>query len=123
MTKGGTSAKAEGGGRGLCDWRVYVLRAHAERDEPRGDALQPWNRIDDAGKHRWPKWLIPRLECNADDLVLNDNLHGLRHPHRKLAPSAHRVEFIFCRAAAGEFCGQKIGGCHRILDREVDADA
>ena len=100
-----------------------MLRAHAERDESRGDTLQPGNRVDDARKQWNAKRPISRLEGDADEFVLDDNLHGLRHSYRKLAPAAHGVELVFGGAAIGQSRGQQVSGRDRVLDSKVDADA
>ena len=74
-------------------------------------------------KQRSPERLTARLQRHADDVVLDHDLHGLRHPHRKFAAPPHRVEFVFRRAAIGKFRSQQVRGRDRVLDREVDADA
>ena len=99
-----------------------MLRPNANRDKTRGDVLQPGKPTNEAQEERRPKRLTAGLQRHADDVVLNDNLHGLRHLHREFAPAPHRIEFPFGRTTACELFGEKIGGCDRILDREVDAD-
>ena len=64
-----------------------MLRPNANRDKTRGDALQPGKPTNEAQQERRPKRPTAGLQRHADDVVLNDNLHGLRHLHREFAPA------------------------------------
>ena len=79
-----------------------MFRTHAKRDEARGDALQPWQRFDDARQQRNPERSVARLERGADDIILNQDLHSLRHSHRKFPAAPNRIELPFGRTAIGQ---------------------
>ena len=97
--------------------------ARQGRPGARGDALQPRDRVDEAHRQRRPERLATGLQRGADDVVLDHDLHGLGHPHRKFPTPPHRIQFVFGGAAAGEPGGQQVRGRDRVLHREVDPDA
>jgi hypothetical protein len=71
-----------------------MFRAHTDGNKARGDALQPRSGADDPQEQGWAKRPIAPSDCHADQPVLHQNLHGLCHPHRKLAARLYRIEFV-----------------------------
>ena len=93
---------------------------------PRSRAVMPCSHgtaVTRAHDQRRLQRLVTRLQRGIDDVVLDHDLHPLRHPHRKRAPPLHGIEFVLRRATACQFRSQQVCGRDRVLHREIDADA
>jgi hypothetical protein len=68
-------------------------------------------------------WWPERAQHRLEERLLDNRLHSLRDPHRKLALTLDLGQIPGRDAAAAQRLPQHIGGDHRVLNGQVDADA
>ena len=102
---------------------MHMFGTDTKPNKARGDALQPRHGRDQSHHERHSQRFAAGLQRNADDVVLGNHLHPLRHPHRKFAALPYRIEFALSWATTRKLCCQEVRGRDRVLHREIDADA
>ena len=99
-----------------------MLGPHANAHKPRRDALQPGDGGDEAHHERGLQRPIAGLERGADDVVLDDDLHPLRHLHWKLTAPANGVEYNHLFMGTESYNFRVAGINTRTDDIKQDAD-
>src|SRR5262245_6576456 len=104
--------------------RPYMLRAKADADHPRGHAAQYWrqqpeDRARGPGNRESPLGIGPRPE----HLAMNKDLDVLSHARRPFPPLLHPAQIIDPAISLPELVREQICRRHRVLYRQVDADA
>ena len=100
-----------------------MLAPDAEADQPRRDAPQEWQAIEQPECER--HLVDDRLadDQRGQDAVVHGFLHALHDARRKLAPALHLLEQGIHILAASERPRENVRRGDRVLDGEVDADA
>src|SRR5262245_6204003 len=102
----------------------YVLRAKAYADHARSHAAQqgrqqPEKRARRPGNRERPLRIGPRPE----HLAMKKDLDVLSHARRPFPPLLHPAQIIDPAISMPELVREQIGRRHRILYRQIDADA
>src|SRR5437773_2319184 len=99
-----------------------VLGADPEADEPPRQAAEPGEARQQPHR-RWGPQGTPALQHAPHDPVLDEHLDPLGHARGPLAAALHAREILGAHPSLAQRRRQQVGGGHRVLDREVDADA
>ena len=70
---------------------MHMLWSESESDHPGGNPAEEWKPCDHPEHERWRE-LVRAAEDFADDAILDEELHPLRHAGRPLAPILHQPQ-------------------------------
>ena len=94
----------------------------ADANQARWDAAQEWPALDEFHRPRQRNLLI-RAKDAADQSILNEYLHTLRHSRGQFAPPFDTLKMAEGHGASGERLGEDVRGGYGILDCQIDSDA
>lgn len=100
-----------------------MFRPHADTDNSSRDTLQQRKARNQSQQNGRTHLSSARSEDRPNHAVLHHDLQSLRHTRRKEPPFLHFAQHGLGYRARAQPFGENIRGRHRVLDREIGADA
>src|SRR6266436_6641917 len=108
--------------RGLVKRWGRVLGADAHADEA-AQKLAQWPEARNYSEWERNRWWSLIFEQRREHPILDQHLSILNPSCRQLSPLLDLFEHVMADGAIANGSREDVGGCDRILDREIDAHA
>src|SRR5262245_37014539 len=105
-----------------CEFRADMFRTDAIADDAGGNSAEKRNR----GEQPCSKWSVDRpliAQYTRNNPLLHDDLQPLRYSGGQLPSPLDLAQMVTGDLPLAQRIQQNIGCRHRVLNREIDADA